>query len=61
LRIWPFVEASWGTDLSCSCPQQRSGPLVGFDLGLHVGQTGGHAFVGVEVEQIEKAEAAGTR
>jgi hypothetical protein len=60
LRIWPFVETSWGTDLSCSRPQ-RTGPLVGFDLGLHIGQAGGHASVGVEVEQIEKAEAAGTR
>ena len=36
------------------------GPLIRLDLGLHIGQTRGHAGVGIEVEELEQAEAAGT-
>ena len=35
--------------------------LIFSDLSLDIGKTGSHACVGVEVEELEQAEAAGTR
>jgi len=39
----------------------RASPLIRFDLGLHIGQTCDHAGIGIEVEDLEHTEAAGTR
>jgi hypothetical protein len=38
-----------------------AGASVGGDLFLHIRQPGSNAAVGVEVDDAEKAEAAGTR
>ena len=39
---------------------QAPRPPIGLDLGLHVGQPGGDAGAGIELDELHEAEAAGT-